>query len=303
LSLLLNADAVVAHYQGDHAHAIESLRQGILLARITAKQRSLLAGLFACGENVVAAREAEQISPTLHIGTGTGDTTPAQVRALIDDLLQDAASHRAFHDCLLGERMCELDSCRDEVGGLKQPSASAGRTAKVVLLHNTATLLQYTTKVVGAADLPNYPAAQAGLPNIPARSGKAISSLSDSLVSLLGPSLIYALKGAFQSYTEDRLAAVALAARWYAVEHDGKLPATLNDLVPRYLPEIPLDPMAAGKPLGYIANKDRTLVYSVGESGIDEQANETRMDPEHVTGGGPHTWRARNFVVHLEPAH
>jgi len=45
------------------------------------------------------------------------------------------------------------------------------------------------------------------------------------------------------------------------------------------------------------------VVYSVGESGIDEQGNEAPMNPKHPNQAGPHRWNARNFVVHLEAAH
>jgi hypothetical protein len=48
----------------------------------------------------------------------------------------------------------------------------------------------------------------------------------------------------------------------YADEHDGEPPATLDALVPRYLPELPADPFATeprtdeGKSGGYAASKN-----------------------------------------------
>ena len=69
--------------------------------------------------------------------------------------------------------------------------------------------------------------------------------------------------------TERRLAAVALATRLYYVEN-GKWPASLDELAPKYLPAVPDDPMASGKRIGYVAEEARPRIYSVGENGTDE---------------------------------
>ncbi|HWB53445.1 MAG TPA: hypothetical protein VG722_04605 [Tepidisphaeraceae bacterium] len=61
-----------------------------------------------------------------------------------------------------------------------------------------------------------------------------------------------------------RLAAVALAVRWYRVEH-GAYPASLQDLVPKYLPNVPPDPFSSsGSPLEYIHSTKHATVRSVG---------------------------------------
>jgi hypothetical protein len=61
---------------------------------------------------------------------------------------------------------------------------------------------------------------------------------------------------------------IALALAAYRV--DGKrYPPQLADLVPRYLPKIPLD-LFSGKPLIYRPIEDGYLLYSVGMNGIDE---------------------------------
>jgi hypothetical protein len=72
---------------------------------------------------------------------------------------------------------------------------------------------------------------------------------------------------------EQRLAAVALAIRMHRVDH-GDLPASLDALVPNYLPRVPKDPFATDARIGYMRIKhglpdgtDRPLIYSVGEAG------------------------------------
>jgi hypothetical protein len=66
--------------------------------------------------------------------------------------------------------------------------------------------------------------------------------------------------------TTIRMTRVLLAVRLYWLDH-GKLPVTLDDLVPGYLKSVPLDAYD-GKPLRYSpANK---VIYSVGKELMDK---------------------------------
>jgi hypothetical protein len=56
--------------------------------------------------------------------------------------------------------------------------------------------------------------------------------------------------------------------RCYRAEH-GQPPATLDELVPRYLKTLPLDPFS-GKPLIYRPQGTNWLLYSVGPDGVDD---------------------------------
>jgi hypothetical protein len=73
--------------------------------------------------------------------------------------------------------------------------------------------------------------------------------------------------------TAREAAAAALAVRWYAVDHNGQLPAKLEDLVPAYLPRLPRDYQADNQPLKYRAGQD-AILWSVGEDGIDSGGRE-----------------------------
>ncbi|MCA9274805.1 MAG: hypothetical protein KDA29_02155 [Phycisphaerales bacterium] len=64
---------------------------------------------------------------------------------------------------------------------------------------------------------------------------------------------------------------VMIALEAYRAEH-GQLPATIDDLHPSYLPEIPLDLMDPGNPLKYIFEGDRYVIYSTGSDGDDDHA-------------------------------
>lgn len=72
---------------------------------------------------------------------------------------------------------------------------------------------------------------------------------------------------------ERRVTATSLALHLYARDHAGKLPETLKELVPRYLPMVPSDPLAPdSRPLGYLPHRDPPVLYSVGFNGIDDGA-------------------------------
>jgi hypothetical protein len=65
-----------------------------------------------------------------------------------------------------------------------------------------------------------------------------------------------------------RMTLVALAACAFEQDHD-RYPREIGELVPVYLPRIPLDPFS-GKPIIYRQTADAYLVYSVGPNGIDD---------------------------------
>ena len=56
-----------------------------------------------------------------------------------------------------------------------------------------------------------------------------------------------------------------LALKAHEIDHND-LPSSLDELVPQYVSKVPLDPFD-GKPIKY--SKDKKIIYSVGEDGID----------------------------------
>jgi hypothetical protein len=101
----------------------------------------------------------------------------------------------------------------------------------------------------------------------------------------------------FSVLTDRRLAATALAIRLYQLDHAGQRPRRLGDLVPGYLPAVPLDAMAAGgRPIGYLPSEDRPSVYSVGENGVDDHGDESAMPGEY---GEIDAWRRMDRVFYL----
>jgi hypothetical protein len=83
----------------------------------------------------------------------------------------------------------------------------------------------------------------------------------------------------------------------YRADHGGAFPKTLTELVPKYLPAIPSDPLSnPGATLGYVADPDRPRVYSVGENGVDNGG--TPEDPQKSKAEND---RIMDLVIDLLP--
>lgn len=76
------------------------------------------------------------------------------------------------------------------------------------------------------------------------------------------PSLKRACEFATRATAQVRCARVALATERYRID-TGSFPAKLEDLVPKYLDRVPVDPFD-GQPLRYRLTPEQTCVYSVG---------------------------------------
>jgi len=77
---------------------------------------------------------------------------------------------------------------------------------------------------------------------------------------------------------QDRSSRVAVAIERYRRAHADALPASLNDLVPRYLDVVPQDPLN-GQALRYRVVNDVYIVYSVGPDGKDDGGVMLRQTP------------------------
>ncbi len=76
----------------------------------------------------------------------------------------------------------------------------------------------------------------------------------------------------------------AIAAELYRREH-GSFPTTIDELVPTYLPAVPIDPFD-GKPIRYLLDDDGLVIYSIGWDFVDHGGVLVRKDdqgnPEYV---------------------
>ena len=108
-----------------------------------------------------------------------------------------------------------------------------------------------------------------------------------ALLTLLMPSLDRAGRTADQTYARHEAAMVALAMETYR-DKVGEYPATLADLVPHYLPTMPLD-YSTGGPLRYKLVAGKPLLYGLGKDGVDDGGVWLRKQPHNYWPDVPQT--------------
>lgn len=86
------------------------------------------------------------------------------------------------------------------------------------------------------------------------------------------PSIKILLKREAEYASELRCATAALAIERFRLAH-GKLPEKIDEIVPRFLPAVPLDPFD-GRPLRYHRLAKGYVVYSVGGDCHDDGGRE-----------------------------
>ncbi len=88
------------------------------------------------------------------------------------------------------------------------------------------------------------------------------------------PAMHHAILKCIKYEIQREMTVAAIALKRYRLKF-GKYPASLQELVPNYLSDLPID-YIDGKPLRYLLNPDGTFtLYSIGEDGVDDHGNST----------------------------
>lgn len=94
--------------------------------------------------------------------------------------------------------------------------------------------------------------------------------------------------------TQDERLALERAIRTLPVDHRGELPTTLQELVPEYLAEVPVDALSGGHLL-YMRDFDAYRIYSVGSNRKDDGG----ADLIDRGSGSPRLVRGRDIGVRV----
>lgn len=311
LSAALAANVLWDHERGDD-HLIAKHFDAIhLLSRYNSKYPSLVSHLMSVGMVELMGERVAEIAPDLKISaTDPSAMSPSDARRIIDALLDEKRIWDSLTLALQGERVTGSQLTRvladgtplsTGAGTLRSSAGPQRYLIKPVLYQNGAQALDFFTKLIAMVPAANLPQLRASLPTIPK------ASVFNVFSTMTAPSTNRVLDTQFYALTNRRLVAVVLAIRWYATEHDGRRPMTLNELVPKYLPSVPVDPMSSsGEPIRYIGQAELPVVYSVGLNDVDDQGAETIAKTEPITSDD---WRTLDHVVHLtrkprpEPRH
>lgn len=107
-----------------------------------------------------------------------------------------------------------------------------------------------------------------------------------------GFSLSRSVSKALRAETDRSMTICAIALKRYSLRH-GRLPASLDALVPEFVSAVPVDWMD-GKPLRYRLNADGSFqLYSVGENLMDD-CGDTSLLPDHA--GSRALWFKKDYV-------
>jgi hypothetical protein len=102
-----------------------------------------------------------------------------------------------------------------------------------------------------------------------------------------------AFRRAWSTHAMSEIAVAAVALKRYVSRHQ-KLPTSLQELVPEFLPRVPIDYMD-GRPLRYCVDSDSTwLLYSIGLGGTDD-GGDASISPR-VTNTNPTFQNGRDLV-------
>jgi hypothetical protein len=309
LCTVLCSAALLDHENGDDASALARLDRAIFLSRYMDKHPTLVGHLVSIGCMAMVSSHVFEIAPDLKIGTEKGDASLQDVRKLIDQLLDDQPPMDGLHLAFKGERMAEVDSVQCLINGTPIQLTNRGQDEvpgsgnavmryllRPVFYHNASFMIDHMNATMPCLDAPDYPAAK---PMIAPK--QADLSPVNFLAMMLIPAMERAIETHHRCTSDRRLAATALAIRWYAVDHNGQRPASLGELVPKYLPFIPKDALLRDKPLGYVPDPADPRLYSAGYDNVDDGGSEAWLKRPHHAGPPRRgdEWQTLDRVVHL----
>lgn len=261
LANLLARLAMYAHERGDDAAATEYILDQLTVSQAISQQPFSISHLVASGITDQALDVAVTILPTLRISEISNDrsATSSQVRSLIAKLLDEEASRRSLLLSARSEHMTQIDSFINLGEGRTTTAVVIGLTGRwntnqpmpiVQLLGDWALRPVYyreavealiaSRQFIDAANQTNFAAALAGTTAWSSRFANAKLHWQ-SPISLMFSSGMSNLVGRhFLDLQRRSQVAVNLAAKLYAAKK-GAAPAKVDDLVPDFLPAVPLD--------------------------------------------------------------
>jgi hypothetical protein len=263
-----------AQVRGDDAEAIERIFDLLYLARSLRHDQFFVSELTSIGIDLMALDATQIIAPGLHLSSGstTRPASPAQIRKLIAQLLDEESDWAQFTRSLSMARLETLDYLR----------ALAEETTVIRPLADAEALRanHYFDVYIRASTQRDFPTVQATLAtleddDIHAHSALSTLSRNEDRIPRYSRWFDRWSRWGWRSChahmlvtVERRTTAVSLAAQLYHADH-ARWPQSLDELVPAYLPAVPTNPFQAGHhPLGYmIAHRpppgleERPLIY------------------------------------------
>jgi len=281
----LAADAVVNARKGDMDAAMADVQASLRLRRLIDNDPILISKLVAIAVDSISYNTLEAVM-------STGRPSRESVKNLLDDLA-DREDRNRMTLPLLGEAAGAFSIFNDArkdprlIATLNSSSPSPYTDSNSVVGFFVKTgarivwiwpadeyyYLQENRALRERSRLPMSEALKA--PRAPSPSANAPIAFSVVTKMLIPPlGRMFTQEAACDA--QARMARTALALYLYRAD-SGSYPPTLDDLSPKYLPSVQLDPFD-GKPLRYKPSNNGFLIYSIGE----DQRDNTGVSPSDI---------------------
>jgi hypothetical protein len=211
----------------------------------------------------------------------------------LDEMLAASAACLDFRAALITQRCFVIEEFRYKQGLGRPPLGKMLRTGDLlywapgIQARGLPDMLDYMEQHVAAADLPvlerlaRFRAIEGELDRL-----SLLHVTAKTWLPIFSSSTVFEVDPGIRVQSD--LARTALAIERFRLPTD-ELPAHLEELVPRYLAQVPLDPFD-GQPVRYRRRPAGYLLYSVGADGQDNDGREQ----DEVKSGEP---RDSCFIV------
>ena len=258
-------ESIVALVDGDVSRAVDATRVLASISGTLNEHPTVIGRLVQNAIDVLVKRAVEN----------TLRTTELEVPELqkLADVIDRRLAESTMKWALLGERAFFLATCEDVAAGrLSMMQVSTGRAGGSLLpvlpdfliRHNQATGVEMLTRLVEAADDPQALMEAANgidveVPKLP---------ITQFIVRTLMPSLSRAVTLHLRLTSELQCARLGLAAERFRMT-TGRLPISLDELVPDYVDEIPADPFDSAA-MRFAQTDQGIVIYSIDEDRVDD---------------------------------
>jgi hypothetical protein len=279
VAALLAHDARRLAQQGDPKAALASCRAALNTGRSLGDEPLGISQLIRTGCVALACWEIERV-------LAQGEPADADLAA-VQQLLDEEERFPTVLVTLRGERAMqhelyqrvEKGEASLDTSGTPPPSGLMGGlerwSERRLLRYEQPFILRSLTGRVEVARRP--PHEQRAAMKTQATEEKREVPSDAILTRLLVPSIDKLCQAAWRKQTQLRCLAVLVAVERFR-QANGRWPVKLDDLKPRFLKTVPLDPFD-GKPLRYRRLDDGVIVYSVGPDEKDNGGVLDRKDP------------------------
>jgi hypothetical protein len=263
----------VHRHKGEIPDAVTSVTSQIALGRALDGEPTMVSQLVRIAVIGGAIKEAQQLMQEAQVSDADLRRLQAQLRKI--------DSKQVLKNALVGERAMSYTVCLDpqqfaEVQDIRPGLGREIMQRQPQRVFDAAKMLELNLRISEGADESLFKAweeAQAAEMDIRQIAGSMIGKFYYMYTLLLSPAYTSGV-GAFARNAAERDSAdSAIAAELYR-RKNGKWPARLDDLVPEFLPAVPLDPFT-NRPLILKSDGQSCRIYSVGNDSIDQGGNFT----------------------------